>query len=86
MKLRHRNDIQGGHHMTEALQYVRGTDEALAMIEAADATEIYGEDELEVQFVYFTDRFGLDYPTEVVDYIRIGTQEFHNSEIINELD
>lgn len=72
--------------MTQTLEYVRGTDEALAMIEAADATEIYGEDELEVQFIVYTDRFGIDYETDVVDYIRIGTQEFHNSEINNELD
>lgn len=72
--------------MTQTLEYVRGTDEALAMIEAADATEIYGEDELEVQFIVYTDRFGIDYETDVVDYIRIGTQEFHNSEINNELE
>ena len=72
--------------MTPTLEYVRGTDEALAMIEAADATEIYGEDELEVQFIVYTDRFGIDYETDVVDYIRIGTQEFHNSEINNELE
>lgn len=72
--------------MTQTLEYVRGTDEALGMIEAAAATEIYGEDELEVQFIVYTDRFGIDYETDVVDYIRIGTQEFHNSEINNELD
>ena len=72
--------------MTQTLEYVRGTDEALVMIEAADATEIYGEDELEVQFIVYTDRFGIDYETDVVDYIRIGTQEFHNSEINNELE
>lgn len=72
--------------MTQTPEYVRGTDEALAMIEAADATEIYGEDELEVQFIVYTDRFGIDYETDVVDYIRIGTQEFHNSEINNELE
>ena len=72
--------------MTQTLEYVSGTDEELAMIEAADATEIYGEDELEVQFIVYTDRFGIDYETDVVDYIRIGTQEFHNSEINNELE
>lgn len=72
--------------MTQTLEYVPGTDAALEMIEAAEATGVYGEDDLEVQFIYFTDRYGLDYPTDVVDYIRIGNQEFHNSEINNELD
>ena len=44
------------------------------------------EDGLEVQFIVYTDRFGIDYETAVMDYIRIGTQEFHNSEINNELE